>query len=76
MCTIPNIAHVVGVVSHFMSKSGREHLEGVKWLLSYLKGASEVALCFRRKWIVLEGFSDVDLGGCMDLGKERNRLCS
>ena len=26
-------------------------------------------MCFRRKIVVLEGFGDADLGGCVDLGK-------
>ncbi|GJR31504.1 retrovirus-related pol polyprotein from transposon TNT 1-94 [Tanacetum coccineum] len=32
-----HIAHVVGVVSRFMSNPGREHWEAIKWLLRYLK---------------------------------------
>jgi len=30
VCTRPDIAHVVGVVSRFMSNPGREHWEAVK----------------------------------------------
>ncbi|KAK1417487.1 hypothetical protein QVD17_26616 [Tagetes erecta] len=37
VCTRPDIAHAVGVVSRFMSDPGREHWEAVKWLLRYLK---------------------------------------
>ena len=69
VCTRPDIAHAVGVVSRFMSNPGKEHWEGVKWLLRYLKGTSKVTLCFRRKKVVLEGFADADLGGCADSGK-------
>ncbi|KAI3764834.1 hypothetical protein L2E82_14851 [Cichorium intybus] len=69
VCTRPDIAHAVGVVSRFMSNPGKEHWEGVKWLLRYLKGTAEIALCFRRKGVVLEGFTDADLGGCVDSGK-------
>lgn len=47
--TRPNIAHVVGVVSQFMSNQRKEHREGVKWLLCYVKGTFEAALCFKRK---------------------------
>lgn len=54
VCTRPDIAHAVGVVSRFMSNPGKEHWEGVKWLLRYLKDTSEVALCFRRKKVVLD----------------------
>ncbi|GJU47681.1 retrovirus-related pol polyprotein from transposon TNT 1-94 [Tanacetum coccineum] len=69
VCTRPDIAHVVGVVSRFMSNPGREHWEAVKWLLRYLKGTSKATLCFSRKKVVLEGFSDSDYGGCLDSGK-------
>ncbi|GJY15046.1 retrovirus-related pol polyprotein from transposon TNT 1-94 [Tanacetum coccineum] len=69
VCTRPDIAHAVGVVSRFMSNPGREHWEAVKWLLRYLKGTSKTTLCFSRKEVVLEGFSDSDYGGCLDSGK-------
>ncbi|GJS14325.1 retrovirus-related pol polyprotein from transposon TNT 1-94 [Tanacetum coccineum] len=69
VCTRPDIAHAVGVVSRFMSNPGREHWEVVKWLLCYLKGTSNATLYFSRKEVVLEGFSDSDYGGCLDLGK-------
>jgi hypothetical protein len=67
--TRPDIAHAVGVVSRFMSNPGREHWQGVKWLLRYLKRTSKTCLCFRKKKIVLEGFADADLGGDKDTGK-------
>ncbi|GJY06382.1 retrovirus-related pol polyprotein from transposon TNT 1-94 [Tanacetum coccineum] len=69
VCTRPDIAHVVGVVSRFMSNPGREHWKAVKWLLRYLKGTSKATLCFSRKEVVLEGFSDSDYRGCIDSGK-------
>ena len=31
VCTRPNIAHVVGVVSRFLSNPSREHWAAVKW---------------------------------------------
>ncbi|GKC37860.1 retrovirus-related pol polyprotein from transposon TNT 1-94 [Tanacetum coccineum] len=69
VCTRPYIAHAVGVVSRFMSNPGREHWEAVKWLLCYLKGTSKATLYFSRKEVVLEGFSNLDYGGCLDSGK-------
>ncbi|GJR87473.1 retrovirus-related pol polyprotein from transposon TNT 1-94 [Tanacetum coccineum] len=69
VCTRPDIAHAVGVVSRFMSNPGREHWESVKWLLRYLKGTSKTTFCFSRKEVVLEGFSNSDYGGCLDSGK-------
>ncbi|GJW52504.1 hypothetical protein Tco_0096589 [Tanacetum coccineum] len=44
ICTRPDIAHAVGVVSRYMAKPGREHWEAVKRILRYIKGTSDVAL--------------------------------
>ena len=46
VCTRPDIAHAVGVVSRFMSKPGKQHWEAVKWILRYLKGSSNTSFCF------------------------------
>ncbi|GKE93472.1 retrovirus-related pol polyprotein from transposon TNT 1-94, partial [Tanacetum coccineum] len=67
--TRPDIAHAVGLISRFMSNPRMEHCEVVKWLLRYLKRTSKAALCFNKKEVVLEGFSDSDYGCCLDLGK-------
>nr|GEX85539.1 retrovirus-related Pol polyprotein from transposon TNT 1-94 [Tanacetum cinerariifolium] len=69
VCTRPDIAHRVGVVSKYMSNPGSEHLEAVKCLLRYLKGILKATLWLRRKEVVLEGFFDSYYGGCLDLGK-------
>nr|KYP76513.1 Retrovirus-related Pol polyprotein from transposon TNT 1-94 [Cajanus cajan] len=58
VCTRPNITHVMGVVSRFMSNPRRKHWEAVKWLLHYLKGTSKIALCFSNNDVILEGYSD------------------
>ena len=49
-----------------MSNPGKDHWEGVKWILRYLKGTSDVCLVYRKKEAVLEGFVDANLGGCED----------
>ena len=66
VCTRPDIAYAVGVVSRYMADLGREHWEAVKWLLRYLKGTSSVGLCFRKSSVVLQGSYDADLGGDLD----------
>jgi len=66
VCTRPDIAHAVGVVSRFLSNPGKEHWEGVKWILRYLKGTSKMHLSFKRSNLTLQGFSDADLGGDLD----------
>jgi hypothetical protein len=46
VCTRPDIAHAVGVVSGYMNNPGKEHCEAVKWILRYLIGTTTHALCF------------------------------
>jgi len=69
VCTRPDIAHAVGVVSRFMANPGIEHWEAIKWLLRYLKGTSNMALCYKRNGTILQGFVDADLGGDVDSRK-------
>jgi len=69
VCTRPDIAHAVGVVSRFLSNPTKEHWEGVKWILRYLKDTSGMCLCFRKSNLTLQGFSDADLGGNFDAKK-------
>ncbi|CAN0860766.1 Retrovirus-related Pol polyprotein from transposon TNT 1-94, partial [Linum grandiflorum] len=40
VCTRPDIAHAVGVVSRFLSNPGKEHWAAVKWILKYLRGGA------------------------------------
>jgi hypothetical protein len=46
VCTRPNIAHAVGIVSRYMNNQGKEHWEAIKWILRYLKCIVTHALCF------------------------------
>nr|KYP41692.1 Retrovirus-related Pol polyprotein from transposon TNT 1-94 [Cajanus cajan] len=74
VCTKPDIAHAMGVVSRFISNPGRKHWEAVKWLLRYMKGTSKIALYFSKNDVVLERYSNVDLGGCSDTRKRTTRF--
>ena len=49
VCTRPDIAHAVGMVSRYMSNPGRLHWEGVKWIMRYVKGTSNMGLLFDAK---------------------------
>ena len=69
VCTRPDIAHAVGVVSRFLSNPGKEHWQAVKWILRYLRGTSKVCLCFGNGKPVLDGFTDADMAGDVDLRK-------
>ena len=43
--TRPDIAHVVGVLSRFISNLGKEHWTTVKRVFRYLRGTSYYGLC-------------------------------
>ena len=66
VCTRPDIAYAVGVVSRFMKNPGKAHWEAVKWILRYLKGTSTSCLCFGNGDPVLQGYTDADYAGDKD----------
>ena len=66
VCTRPDIAHAVGVVSRYMNNPGKEHWMAVKWILRYLKGTTDQALCFGGSNISLQGYVDADMVGDRD----------
>jgi len=69
VCTRPDIAHVVSVVSRFMSNPGKEHWNAVKWILRYLRGTSKMSLCYGGEKPLLIGYTDSDMAGDMDSRK-------
>ena len=74
VCTRPNIAHAVGVVSRFMSRPGKQHWEAVKWILRYLKGSSNTCLCFTGASLKLQGYVDADFASDIDSKKSTTRF--
>ena len=66
VCTRPDIAHAVGVVSRNMNNPGKEHWKAVQWILKYLRGTTSHALCFGGSDIVLQGYIDADMVGDKD----------
>ena len=66
VCTRPDIAHVVGVVSRYMSHPGIEHWNVVKWILRYLRGTSSKCLHFGGSTINLQGYVNSYLVGDID----------
>ncbi|KAF5938278.1 hypothetical protein HYC85_025784 [Camellia sinensis] len=69
VCTRPDIAHSVGVVSRFLSNPGKEHWATVKWILRYLRRTSKVCLCFGDGKPMLDGFTNSDMAGDIDSRK-------
>ena len=69
VCTRPDIAYVIRVVSRFMSNPRREHWVVVKWILRYLRGTSSVCLRFGSGNPTLEGYTDSDMSADVDTSR-------
>jgi hypothetical protein len=71
VCTRPDIAHVVGVLSRYMSKPGKEHWTIVKRVFRYLRGTTSYGLCYQGRLgldsvVDMHGFVDADWAGDLD----------
>lgn len=66
ICTRPDIAQAMGAVSRFMADPGKEHWNVVKRILRYIKGTSDVALCFGGLEFGVRGYVDSDYAGDLD----------
>ena len=69
VCTRPDIAHAVSTVSRFMSNPEIPHWEAVKLILRYLRGSTNLKLCFGDGEAKLIAFSDSDMAGDVDRRK-------
>ena len=69
ICTRPDIAHAVGVVSRYMSNLGKKHWEAVKGIMRYLSGTQDMCICFGKRDASVEGYTNADYVG--DLGQEK-----
>src|SRR2546425_10358373 len=71
VCTKPDIAYGVSLVSRFMSDPNKTHWEAVKWLARYLKGSVSTCLMFKQSDLFnVVGYCDSDFAA--DLEKRRS----
>ena len=63
VCTRPDIAQTIRVVSRYMSNLGKENWRVVKWVLRYLKESSDIALCYDSTDVRLHRYTDSDFVG-------------
>ena len=71
VCTRPDIAHAVGVLSRYMSKPGKEHWTVIKRVFRYLRGTTDHAICYQGRVgpdrvLNIHGFVDADWVGDLD----------
>ena len=75
VCIRPDNAHVVGLLSNFMSNPGKEHWIVVKRVFRYLHGTSDYGLCYQGR-LGLERMLDIcgffDANWAIDLDQRRS----
>ncbi|RDX64612.1 hypothetical protein CR513_56816, partial [Mucuna pruriens] len=67
VCTRPDIAFVVGVLSRYLSDPGMQHWKAVKRVMRYLRRTKGHMLTYRKSEdLEIIGYSDSDFAGCQD----------
>ncbi|KAJ8468023.1 hypothetical protein OPV22_030575 [Ensete ventricosum] len=69
VCTRPDIAYTVGVISRFIANPGKEYCAAMKWIFRYLRGSSKVCLSFGDGPLVLIGYTDANMTRDIDTRK-------
>ena len=72
ICTRPDLAFAISIVSRFMSNPGRLHWEALKWVLRYIKGTIGYGLKFHSVETHTDqvtGFVDSDYASSIDTRK-------
>ncbi|CAA7028220.1 unnamed protein product [Microthlaspi erraticum] len=65
--TRPDLAYSVGLVCRFMTNPIKEHWLGVKWIMRYMNGTSDMKISYRNEGdFVLKGYCDSDYAADMD----------
>ena len=60
LCTRPDLAYAVSVVSRFQSNPGKEHWVAVKCILKYLRRTKDMVLVYGDGELKVEGYTDSD----------------
>lgn len=69
ICTRPDVAYSISILSKFMSNPGKPLWHQLKWLMRYLKGILDVGLCYNHNYTedeIVKGYVDSDYRGCID----------
>ena len=70
VCSRPDLAYAVSVVSRYMEKTSKEHWKAIQRIMRYLHGSSSVCLQFGRTRDGVAGYVDSDYA--RDLDKRRS----
>ena len=72
VCSRPDTAYAVNMISRYMSYPRNPHQQAIKWFFQYLAGTRSLGLVYKGNSQVgtqLEGFVDVDYAGNIDTKK-------
>ncbi|RVX00023.1 Retrovirus-related Pol polyprotein from transposon TNT 1-94 [Vitis vinifera] len=72
VCSRPDLAYAVSMISRYMSCPGKPHWQAVKWLFQYLAGTRSLGLVYggnSQLETQLQGFVDADYAGNIDTRK-------
>ena len=72
LCTRPDICFAVGLVSRYQSNPGTTHWQAFKRIMRYLRGTTDLVLCYQGGDLQLRGYSDADWGGDLDESKSNS----
>ena len=76
LCTRPDICFAVGLVSRYQSNPEPTHWQAIKRIMRYLRGTTDLVLCYQGGDLKLRGYSDaIGVVTQMSLGRSRN-MCS
>lgn len=66
VCTRPDIVHVVGMVSRYLSNPGKDRWEVVKWVMRYLCGLLNLKLTLGCKKPMLVVYTNSNIARSLD----------
>lgn len=67
VCTRPDLAFAVSVISRYMVNPGKEHWQAVKRIFKYLRGTFDIDHCYGNDTqCLVAGYSDSDYAGDVD----------
>lgn len=72
VCSRPDLAYAMSVVSRFMADPGKAHWDALKWVFRYVNGTTNYGLLFEKsekQTEPVEGFVDADFAGNIDTRK-------
>ena len=69
LCTRPDVAYALGIVSRFQADPGEDHWKVVKNILKYLRRTKDIFLVYGGSNLKLESYSDSSFQSDSEIGR-------